>query len=133
MSSLNKIILIGRMTKQPELRYTTTNNLPVVSFTLAVNRSYGEKIADFINCSAWRKTAENVHKYCDNGSLVAVDGRIQTSSYQDEKNNITRYKTEVVCDSVVFLPSNTDKVESAEQPKEEIPNNAPPTELDLPF
>jgi len=108
---LNKVVLIGRLARDPELRYTNNNNIPVVSFTLAVNRPFQSKdqssgdnnTADFINCTAWRNQAENVSKYIQKGSLVAVEGRLQTRDYMDEKLNVRRYVTEVVADSVVFL------------------------------
>ncbi|MBI9009596.1 MAG: single-stranded DNA-binding protein [Tenericutes bacterium] len=142
----NKVVLIGRLTKDPELRYTSTNNLPVCSFTLAVNRPYSvqgtERNADFISCTAWRKQAENIHKYVSKGSMVAVEGKIQTRDYMDEKNNVRRYVTEVVCDSVVFLDSknsnnsdynapneNSNKDEEDELPKGNFNN----VEDDLPF
>jgi single-strand DNA-binding protein len=111
---LNRIVLIGRLTKDPELRYTNNNNVPVVSFTLAVNRPFSSgtqnggndnKEADFIPCIAWRKQAENVSKYVKKGHMVAVEGRIQTRDYVDTATNNRRYITEVVADSVVFLES----------------------------
>lgn len=110
---LNKVVLIGRLTRDPDLRYTTNQNIAVVSFTLAVNRPFVSKDqqgnadqnnADFIQCTAWRNQAENVSKYITKGSLVAVDGRLQTRDYMD-KDNVKRYVTEVICDSVVFLES----------------------------
>lgn len=114
---LNKVVLIGRFTKDPELRFTNNSNIPVVSFTLAVNRPFAsntgdqnnQNTADFINCIAWRKQAENISKYLTKGSMVAVDGRLQTSDYMDEKNNVRRYVTEVICDSVVFLDSKSSR------------------------
>ncbi|MGD9909397.1 MAG: single-stranded DNA-binding protein [Candidatus Izemoplasmatales bacterium] len=117
---LNKVVLIGRLVRDPELRYTNNSNIPVVTFTLAVNRPYtsnqqtndqngNNSNADFISCTAWRNQAENVSKYITKGSLVAVDGRLQTRDYMDEKNNVRRYVTEVVCDSVVFLESKSQR------------------------
>jgi len=97
----NKVILIGRLTKDPDAR-VTTNNIPVASFTLAVNRNYGEREADFINCVTFRKLAEIVGRYVKKGSLVSVDGRLQTRSY-DAQDGTKRYVTEVLCDNVVFL------------------------------
>ena len=102
---MNKVFLIGRLTRDPELRYTGSNT-PVASFTLAVNRTFtnqaGEREADFINIVVWRKQAENVKNYLSQGSQVAVDGRIQTRSY-DDNNGQKRYVTEVVADNVEFL------------------------------
>lgn len=106
---MNKVILIGRLTRDPELR-TTGTGTSVASFTLAVNRPYtdqsGERTADFINCVIWRKQAENIAKYCQKGSQVAVEGRIQTRSY-DAQDGSKRYVTEVMCDNVTFLSSNS--------------------------
>ena len=104
---MNKVILIGRLTKDPELRTIASGNA-TTSFTIAVNRNFtnqnGEREADFINCIAWRKQAENVAKYCTKGSQVAVEGRIQTRSY-DAQDGTKRYVTEVVADNVTFLGS----------------------------
>lgn len=102
---INRTVLVGRLTKDPELRYTSSN-LPVAKFTLAVNRTFagpsGEREADFIQCVVWRKQAENLARFVKKGSLVGVEGRIQTGSY-DDKDGIRKYTTEVVCDSVQFL------------------------------
>ena len=104
---MNKVILIGRLTKDPELRTIASGNA-TTSLTIAVNRNFtnqnGEREADFINCVAWRKQAENVAKYCTKGSQVAVEGRIQTRSY-DAQDGTKRYVTEVVADNVTFLGS----------------------------
>ena len=102
---INRVVLVGRLTKDPELRYTPSG-LAVVRFTIAVNRQFsgqgGEKEADFINCVAWRKQAENLANFQRKGNLIGVEGRIQTGSYdgQDGKRVFT---TEVVADSVQFL------------------------------
>ena len=102
---MNKVFLIGRLTKDPELRYTGSN-IAVATFSLAVNRPFtsqsGEKEADFINIVVWRKQAENVKNYIKQGSQVAIDGRIQTRSYDDQDGK-KRYVTEVVADNVQFL------------------------------
>ncbi len=107
---MNKVFLIGRLARDPELRYTG-NNTPVASFTVAVNRTFsnqaGEREADFINCVIWRKQAENVKNYLSQGSQVAVEGRIQVRSY-DDQNGQKRYVTEVVADNVEFLGSKKD-------------------------
>ena len=104
---MNKVVLIGRLTRDPELRYTGSN-VAVATFTLAVNRNFsnqqGEREADFINIVVWRKQAENVKNYLSQGSQVAVEGRIQTRSY-DDQNGQKRYVTEVVADNVEFLGS----------------------------
>lgn len=139
----NKVVLIGRLTKDPELRYTSTNNLPVCSFTLAVNRPYAvqgnDRNADFINCTAWRRQAENIHKYVSKGSMVAVEGKLQTRDYMDEKINARRYITEVICDSVVFLDSKSSSDYNApnvndNKEEDELPKgNFDHVEDDLPF
>jgi single-strand DNA-binding protein len=106
---INKTILVGRITKDVELKYTQTN-IAYTRFTLAVNRTYtesnGERKADFIQCVAWRNQAENMAKYISKGSLLGIEGRIQTGSY-DDPSGVRRYTTDVVCDSVQFLePKN---------------------------
>ena len=104
---MNKVFLIGRLTRDPELRYTGSNTA-VATFSLAVNRNFsnqnGEREADFINIVVWRKQAENVKNFLTQGSQVAIDGRIQTRSY-DDQNGQKRYVTEVVADNVEFLGS----------------------------
>ncbi len=120
---MNKVFLIGRLTRDPELRYTGSNT-PVASFTLAVNRNFtnqaGEREADFINIVVWRKQAENVKNYIQQGSQVAVDGRIQTRSYDDKDGN-KRYITEVVADNVEFLGSKSSNTANASEPSNEGP------------
>ena len=109
---MNKVVLIGRLTRDPELRYTG-NNTPVATFTLAVNRPFsnqqGEREADFINVVVWRKQAENVKNYLTQGSQAAVEGRLQTRNY-DDQNGQKRYVTEVVADNVEFLGSKNSSV-----------------------
>ena len=100
---------MGRLTRDPEIRYTQ-NNLPVASFTLAVDRDFksgsGEKETDFINCVAWRNTAEFVGKYFTKGSAAIVAGRLQIRSYTDKDNN-KRTAAEVVADNVYFAESKS--------------------------
>ncbi|WP_067840416.1 single-stranded DNA-binding protein [Amphibacillus sediminis] len=102
---LNRVVLVGRLTKDPDLRYTASG-VAVANFTLAVNRPFsnqqGDREADFINCVVWRKPAENLANYMSKGSLVGVDGRIQTRSF-DGQDGKRVYITEVVADSVQFL------------------------------
>lgn len=102
---LNKVVLIGRLTKDPELRYTPAG-IPITRFTLAVDRNYknqnGERETDFIPVTVWRGTAETCAKYLAKGRLVAVVGRIQTGSYEAE-DGTRRYTTDVVADEVKFL------------------------------
>ena len=105
---MNRVELVGRITRDPELRYTSSN-IASVRFTLAVNRNFtnqnGEREADFINCVAWRNQAENIKKYVSKGSLVSVEGRIQTGSYEKDGQRI--YTTDVVADNVQFLESKS--------------------------
>lgn len=106
---MNKVCLIGRLTGKPELRYTG-GNLPFTRFSVAVNRTFsnaqGQREADFISIVVWRKQAENVCQYLDKGSLVSIEGRIQTGSFDDKDGN-KRYTTEVVADNVGFLESKS--------------------------
>lgn len=105
---MNKVILLGRLTKDPEVRYTQTNNIIVASFSLAVNRRFvkegEERQADFINIVAWNKTAEFCSKYFKKGQQVAVVGRIQTRNYDDDKGQ-KHYVTEVVAEEAYFADS----------------------------
>lgn len=107
---MNKAMLMGRLTKDPELRYTN-NNTPVCSFSLAVNRRFSkpgeEKQADFINIVAWDKHGEFCSKYFKKGQQVVVVGRIQTRTWDDEKG-VRRYATEVVSEEAYFADSKRD-------------------------
>lgn len=102
---INRVVLVGRLTKDPELRYTPSG-VAMARFTLAVNRTFsnqqGEREADFINCTVWRKQAENVANFLKKGSLAGVEGRIQTGSYEGQDGKRV-YTTDVVADSVQFL------------------------------
>ena len=102
---INRVVLVGRLTKDPELRYTPSG-IAMARFTLAVNRTFsnqqGEREADFINCVVWRKQAENTANFLKKGSLAGVEGRIQTGSYEGQDGKRV-YTTDVVADSVQFL------------------------------
>ena len=103
---MNRTFLVGRLTQDPELR-TTPNGIATTRITVAINRvpnANGERITDFINVVVWRRQAENVSKYCSKGSLVGIEGRIQSRSY-DAQDGTRRYVTEVVADNVTFLGS----------------------------
>lgn len=106
MASLNKVMLIGRLVKDPELRFTT-NGTATAKFTLAVNRNFksekGEE-TDFINIVLWRNIAENSSKYLQKGSLAMVEGRLQIRSYDDKDGN-KKWVTEIVANNVQFLDS----------------------------
>lgn len=104
---MNKAILVGNLTRDPEQR-TTPSGVSVTSFTIAVTRRYksqdGTQQADFINCVAWRSTAEFIAKYFTKGSRIGVVGTIQTRTY-DDQNGVRRYVTEVVVDEAEFVTS----------------------------
>lgn len=117
---MNKVMLIGRLTAKPELKYTNSN-VAVTSFSLAVDRPVredGTKDTDFIEIRVWRKQAENVCKYLDKGSLVAIEGRVQTEKFTT-KDGENRYKTLVIAERVMFLNSK-----KKEETKEEKQDNA---------
>ena len=100
---MNKVFLIGRLTRDPELR-STTSNVSVCSFTVAVDRRFktdGQPTADYINCIAWRQTAEFVSRYFSKGSKIVIDGSIQTRQWEDKEGQ-KRYPTEVDVDNVEF-------------------------------
>ena len=128
---MNKVFLIGRLTRDPELRYTG-NNTAVASFSLAVQRNFtnqaGEREADFFNISVWRKQAENVKNYLSQGSQVAIEGRLQTRSY-DDANGQKRYVTEVVADNVEFIGSRNSSNNSNNM--NSSASNAGPTPYDF--
>lgn len=109
---LNRTVLIGRLTKDPELRYTPVNQVPVAHFTIAVDRPYlnqnGERDADFIRIVAWRKLAEICSNNLTKGRLVSIDGRLQIRPYEGQDGQ-RRYLTEVVAEKVVFLDKAKDK------------------------
>ncbi|KMQ22709.1 single-stranded DNA-binding protein [Bacillus thuringiensis] len=114
---MNRVVLVGRLTKDPDLRYTP-NGVAVATFTLAVKKAFanqsGERESDFINCVVWRKTAENVANYLKKGSLAGVDGRLQTRNYvgQDGKRV---YVTEVLSEHVQFLEPKNYRLGQQEQ------------------
>ena len=120
---MNKVILVGRISSEIELRYTSSN-IPVASFSLAVNRPHtnaeGEREADFINIVVWRKPAENLKDYMSKGSRIGVEGSIQTRSYEDNNGN-KRYVTEVVASSVEFLESKKQTTEKEEPQNQQQP------------
>ena len=101
---MNKAILVGRLTKDPEMR-TTSSGIAVTSFTVAVNRNYsdqsGERQTDFINCVAWRQQAEFIGRYFRKGRMIAVEGELRTRTY-DDKNGTKHYTTDVYVDGVSF-------------------------------
>lgn len=110
---INNVVLVGRLTKDPDLRYTASG-AAVATFTLAVNRSFtnqsGDREADFINCVIWRKPAETLASYSVKGGLLGVVGRIQTRNYENQQGQRV-YVTEVICDSF----RNLDRRKNADQ------------------
>ncbi len=130
---MNKVILIGNLTKDPEIT-TTNSGVSVCRFTLAVQRKFrnenGEYEADFLNIVVWRELAELTHKYLSKGKKVAVVGRIQTRSY-DASDGTKRYSTDIVADEVEFISAKGSDDEGAK--KEEVTKLEPVDDDDLPF
>ncbi|EAE7005548.1 single-stranded DNA-binding protein [Listeria monocytogenes] len=116
---MNRVVFVGRLTKDPELRYTPAG-VAVATFTLAVNRTFtnqnGEREADFIQCVVWRKPAENAANFLKKGSMAGVDGRVQTRNYEGNDGKRV-YVTEIVAESVQFLEPKQNAVEGS------TPNN----------
>lgn len=148
---MNRVVLVGRLTKDPEMR-TTASGISQTRFTLAVNRRgsnpNGEREADFISCIAWRGTAEAIAKYLTKGRELAVEGRIQTGSY-DAQDGTKRYTTDVVVDNFTFIGSGNSSANStfqnngasndiatidiSEDPYKDFGNEVALSDDDLPF
>ena len=140
---MNKIVLVGRLSKDPELR-TTQSGTPVASFTVACDRRFvkegEERQADFINCVAWNKTAEFVSRYFTKGMRIALEGRIQTRTYDDQDGN-KRFVTEIVAEAVEFAQSrnengnnNAPEYSAPATPSAPAPDGFMPVDdSDLPF
>lgn len=133
---INRVILIGRLVADPEAKYTQSG-LAVCNFRLAVERNFknaeGEKETDFINCVAWRKTAELIAEYCKKGHLIGVDGSLQMRRYETREGE-KRTTYEVQCDSVQFLESKGFKGSGVGESREQIPpDNYAEMDQDLPF
>ena len=115
---INRVILVGRLTKDPELR-TTPSGSKVCQYTLAVNRTRkadGQPEADFINCVSWNKTAELMNQYLSKGALIGIEGRIQTRNY-DNQSGQKVYVTEIITDSVQFLESKGNTAQNQNKPQ----------------
>ena len=126
---MNSVILMGRLARDPELRHTQSG-LPVASFTVAVNRRFAnketnERQADFIDCVAWRHTAEFISKYFAKGRMIAVQGRLQVREWQDKDNN-RRWSTEVQVEQAFFTGSKADSGGSGGGHSPFNDNDAPP-------
>ncbi len=136
---MNKVFLIGRLTRDPELRYTGANTA-VATFSLAISRTYsnsaGERTTDYVNIVVWRKQAENVKNYLSQGSQVAIDGRIQSRTY-DAPDGKRRYITEIVADNIEFLGarpgSRRTGTSTNEQPSEENAPEPTPYDFEIPI
>lgn len=133
---MNTVNLIGRLTKDPELKYTPSG-MAICKFTVAVNRDFtnqsGEREADFINCTAFKKTAENLSNYQTKGSQIGVVGRIQTGSFEGQDGKRV-YTTDVIVDRVEFLGGKQSEGQTNTRPPQQ--NNNGPIEVqedDLPF
>lgn len=134
---LNKVALVGRLTKDPEVRYTADNQTPIAKFTIAVDRTFkreGQPSADFIPIIVFGKSAENCGKFITKGRLVAVSGRIQTRSWDDQDGK-RHYATEVIADEVDFLDRGSDAKGQGNLGGSEDYNDFHPAEEedDLPF
>jgi single-strand DNA-binding protein len=120
---MNKVVLLGRLTKDVDVRYTQATNIMVASFSLAVNRRFAkegeERQADFINVVAWNKTAEFCSKYFKKGQQVGVIGRLQTRNYEDDKG-VKHYITEVVAEEVYFADSKKEGTTDTTQTQNEL-------------
>lgn len=134
---MNCVNLIGRLTKDPDIKYTQTNNTAIANFTLAVNRRFtkeGQPTADFINIVAWGKTGEFCSKYFQKGMQVAIQGRIQTRNWEDDQGQ-KHYATEVIAEQCFFADSKkeTQEPKSDMQFENNMPNFEIPSNDDLPF
>ena len=122
---MNKVLLVGRLTRDPEMR-TTGTRMVVTKFSVAVNHNFtdrnGERGVDYINCSAFNRQAENIAKYCKKGSLVSVEGSIRTGSY-DAPDGTKKYTTDVACNQVNFLSTKNDNSNNFEANPMPIDNN----------
>lgn len=134
---INSVVLVGRLTKDADLRYTS-GGTAVANFTLAISRTYsnqqGERETDFVNCVVWRKTAENLAQFVGKGSLIGIDGRLQTRSYDNSEGKRV-YVTEVVAESVQFLESKQARERRTDSLRQESSNqdhSHRPTEISEP-
>lgn len=129
---INNVVLVGRLTRDPELKYTG-NNIAVASFSLAVNCNFkdanGERETDFINCVIWRQQAENLANWAKKGALIGITGRIQTRSYENQQGQRV-YVTEVVAENFQILGSRAAREGGNanggynQQPQQQVPNNS---------
>lgn len=136
MIKLNKTILIGRLTADPELKFTPGTGTAVATFSIAIDRKFkkegGEKETDFIPIVVWGKSAENCANFTAKGKLIGISGRIQTRSY-DAKDGTKRYVTEVVAEEVQFLEWSRKAGQKQEQTENYVENLTPVDDGDIPF
>lgn len=130
MQDINVVTLIGRFTKDVEIRKTQSGK-SVVQFTLAANRRGKDAGADFINCVAWEKTADVISQYCHKGDRIGVIGRIATRSYDDKYSNKKVFVTEIMVDQFEFLSEPKKEEPKQEQPKQEAPKQQYEPQRDL--
>ena len=132
---MNKVELIGRLTKEPELKFTA-NQTAFCNFTIAVDRRFkdanGQRQADFINCVAWRQTAQFIAKYFHKGNKIALSGSIQTRSF-DDQNGQKRFVTEVIIDEAEFVESQPQAQQEPSQPAPEPQTQQEDMPAELPF
>ena len=131
---INNVVLVGRLTRDPELRYTPSN-VAVANFSLAVNRNFknqaGDREADFINCMIWRKPAELLSEWCKKGNLVAITGRIQTRSYENQQGQRV-YVTEVVAESFQLLEKRDKTADHSSMENQMPPSFGASNPMDIP-
>nr|DAY04061.1 MAG TPA: Single strand binding protein [Caudoviricetes sp.] len=131
---INNVVLLGRLTRDPELRYTPSN-VAVATFSLAVNRNFknqaGDREADFINCMIWRKPAELLSEWCKKGNLVAITGRIQTRSYENQQGQRV-YVTEVVAESFQLLEKRDKTADHSSMENQMPPSFGASNPMDIP-
>ena len=134
---MNKVILIGRLTKDPELRYAAGNGTAVCRFTVAINRQFKKDETDFINCVAFGKTGETITQYLTKGRQIAVTGSIRTGSY-DAQDGTKRYTTDVIVETFEFVESNKKETNEFDQQASNFPDpftkeHEEPVFDDIPF
>lgn len=131
---INNVVLVGRLTRDPELRYTPSN-VAVATFSLAVNRNFknqaGDREADFINCMIWRKPAELLSEWCKKGNLVAITGSIQTRSYENQQGQRV-YVTEVVAESFQLLEKRDKTADHSSMENQMPPSFGASNPMDIP-
>lgn len=130
---MNKVILMGRLTADPELKQTA-DGTAVCRFSVAVNRKFTDRKADFISCTAWAKTAEFISRYFRKGQMIMLSGELRTGSYQDRTHtDVTHYTTEVYVDSVEFTGSKNENNSPAQSLVEKAGSMGIPTDEELSY